>query len=500
MNTDSYEISQEEKKINSRMYILTLVCCSLIGAITALKYQKHGFFTYFAIAHILLMVLSTSIKYLFRNKYTFLLNYIYIAIMAFVPPMIEALVAINHLPGDGSATFAIFAILIVPTFCNNYKLIIMLCAQTVLSYLILFPLYYEQFTNVFPMEVWFVVLLAFIATAYFAIFSVRNSVKLIEYAKENESKSIEASRSLEKVLSRIKQNILTLKEESERITFALNSVVKNSEQISITSNDISDSALAQAKKTEFSFELSRMLDEKINNTIFNSNQAIVITEKMKNSSDLGSVSINDLKQIFNKNTLAIKNVDNNVNNLLSRSKNIYTIINTMKQISDAINLLSMNASIEAARSGDAGRGFAIIAEEINQLASSSSVSSAQIKTILDDIISNIENTDIDINEVKGLTLESNTKLEKTDEIFNNFKKICTEQMDHMKKIENDIANVSKVEKDSFASIEYIASIAKDHERSTQNVNLLAHAQVSATRDMSESLKNVEEIFESLEKE
>jgi methyl-accepting chemotaxis protein len=65
-----------------------------------------------------------------------------------------------------------------------------------------------------------------------------------------------------------------------------------------------------------------------------------------------------------------------------RTSDITSIVDTINLIAERTNLLSLNASIEAARAGDAGRGFAVVAEEIRNLADRSARATADIATII----------------------------------------------------------------------------------------------------------------------
>lgn len=122
-----------------------------------------------------------------------------------------------------------------------------------------------------------------------------------------------------------------------------------------------------------------------------------------NGADLLTKSVADsngiVEQITKTNAL--------LERLNEQSKNIATIVSTIKGIADQTNLLALNAAIEAARAGDLGRGFAVVADEVRSLAARTSQSTVEIEQVVQE------------NEALTVTVTENMGLVKENAELNN---------------------------------------------------------------------------------
>ncbi|SFR58102.1 PocR ligand-binding domain-containing protein [Anaeromicropila populeti] len=105
-----------------------------------------------------------------------------------------------------------------------------------------------------------------------------------------------------------------------------------------------------------------------------------------------SISVNDNQSSLNQEILQVKNISNEINSILKSIKNI----------ADQTKMLGLNAAIEAARAGDAGRGFSVVASEIRNLSQNSKETAIKIEKLTADIQSSVDKT----LSISDLTMEN----------------------------------------------------------------------------------------------
>ncbi|GBF44027.1 methyl-accepting chemotaxis protein [Leptospira ellinghausenii] len=188
---------------------------------------------------------------------------------------------------------------------------------------------------------------------------------------------------LNQIMNQLKMSV----SESEKVSSKL-----KQDAISVSDNatslaSVSEESAASLEELTTSFEI---MFEFITNETKN---IVKITEEMTTiKSSIANIEkallqLTDLSnqstQLANSGNDSIKNTDITMTEIRSVTKEITGIIDLITEISERTNLLALNASIEAARAGDAGMGFAVVAEEISKLADKTQSSVKSIKKLID---------------------------------------------------------------------------------------------------------------------
>lgn len=193
---------------------------------------------------------------------------------------------------------------------------------------------------------------------------------------------------------------------SAEVSFAVDSLTKNIQEVETHSQQISVATT----------DLSRT-GEQVSDHIVNVNETMEQTALAASNSEQqlrnGAQRVTALSQ-------AVTSAANQLERLKQSADEIESITDVIKGVSEQTNLLALNAAIEAARAGEQGRGFAVVADEVRTLAGKSSTASQQIADMLNEVRENTLRTRDDMAKV---TEQSQSLEQELIAITNTFIKI-----------------------------------------------------------------------------
>jgi methyl-accepting chemotaxis protein len=305
------------------------------------------------------------------------------------------------------------------------------------------------------------------------------------------------SDSLKHMIQQVSRVSGTVTSQSEELTQSANEVRLGAEQVASTMQEL---AAGSEKQADSASDLSNTMQdfskrvqeanengEKIHQT------SSVVLDLSEHGSQLMRTSIEQMTQIDG----IMKDAVNKVTGLAENSKTITQLVSVIRDIADQTNLLALNAAIEAARAGEHGKGFAVVADEVRKLSEQVGLSVSDITTIVKTIQSETNTVTESLEKGYQEVQQGTKQIHTTNETFGQINKSITDMAENIQLVKENLLEIAGTTQKMGVSIEEIAAISEESAAGIEQTSASTQQTSSSMEEMVRSSDDLAKQAEEL---
>ncbi|MFT4414395.1 methyl-accepting chemotaxis protein [Fredinandcohnia humi] len=285
---------------------------------------------------------------------------------------------------------------------------------------------------------------------------------------------------------------------SEQLTASSEETTRATEQIASTVQEVAEGTDRQVQSVKETSETIQLLSKSVNQISSSSeivtNTAIHASEKASEGNKVVTTVISQMNDMNE----TVNSLSDRVITLGNRSRQINEIIGAITGIADQTNLLALNAAIEAARAGEHGKGFAVVADEVRKLAEQSAESAQQISQLISIIQSDTEQAVLSMEDTTNKVADGIKLVHDAGRTFEQIQQAVLEVSSQIQEVTSAVQELSAGTEQMVQSVQLIAETSDVAADGTQSMSAATEEQLAAMEEIASSSSSLSKMAEDLQ--
>lgn len=290
-------------------------------------------------------------------------------------------------------------------------------------------------------------------------------------------------RAFNQLIGKFRSIIQDTKRSSDQITGVAH-------DLSLSSQHVGESSVVQSSAAEAVAAAVEQSSVSISETSASASAVANVVDNAREDTEKALAVMRETVQNMNRIAQLIGASGKSVEHLDESSQRIGHIVQVIKEIADQTNLLALNAAIEAARAGEQGRGFAVVADEVRKLAERTTKATGEISGLIEEIQEGIGGT---VTAMKQANVQADASLDlvnRTEQALHQIEAGSREVAENVQSISSALSEQDAAIRDIAVSVEKIAQMTESN-----NIEANANNQTATQLDsLSTQLRNAVSIY------